>query len=179
MPNLVNEILLRDLKREFANMGSCLVVAFDKLQPHQEMEIRGQFREAGIDYRVVKNRIALKALGEMNIDLKKAFVGKCGVALAKEEGAIAAARLVRAYIKKTKVPPVQITGGVVEGATYVGPEAETIADLPDRPTVQTMLASAVAGQARSLAVVVSALAGGMARCIQARIDKAGESAPAS
>ena len=42
MPNLVNQILLADLQREFQKMGSCLVVSFDNLQPEQDIAIRGK-----------------------------------------------------------------------------------------------------------------------------------------
>lgn len=178
MPNLVNEILFEDLKREFQSMGSCLVVSFDKLQPQQDIALRGEFRNAGIKYRVVKNRLAVKALAEFSLDLKSALVGKCGIAIAEKEGAIHAAKLVRDYGRKQKQSPVEIVGGVVEGTTYTGADAAAIADLPDRFTIQTQLASVIAGPARSLACILSAVAGGMARCIQAKIDKAGEPADA-
>lgn len=185
MPNLVNQIVYEDLRREFESMGSCLVIAFDKLQPQQDIALRTSFRNAGIKYRVVKNRLAVKAFADLRLDLKKALVGKCGIALAAEEGAIKAAKLVREYIQAQKQPPVEIVGGVVEGTAYVGADAATIADLPDRQTIRTQLAIAVSGPARSLASVVNAVAGGMARCIQAKIDKqaqidqAGESGAAA
>lgn len=174
MPNLVNQIVYDDLKREFESMGSCIVVSFDKLQPQQDIALRGEFRNAGIKYRVVKNRLATKAFAALKLDLAKSLVGKCGIAIAENEGAIKAARLVRDYAAKQKVSPVQIVGGVVEGTAYVGADAAAIAELPDRHTIQTQLAIAISGPARMLATVVSAVAGGMARCIQAKIDKAGE-----
>jgi hypothetical protein len=39
-----------------------------------------------------------------------------------------------------------------------------------------MIATAVSGPARSLASILAAVAGGLARCIQARVDNAGGSA---
>ncbi len=180
MPNLVNEILLAELERDFQQMGSCLVVAFDKLQPQQDLEIRGKLRETGVRYRVVRNRLAQKALSTLNLDLKTALVGKCGVAIAKKEGAIAAAKALREYIKKQKESPIAIVGGVVEGSAFVGAAAAGIADLPDRNTVNTQIATAISGPARSLATILNAVAGGLARCIQARVDKqGGADAPAA
>ena len=178
MPNLVNEILLNDLQRDFRRMGSCLLVGFDKLQPHQDIEIRGKLRAAGVRYRVVRNRLAQRAFAELKLDLKAAFKGKCGVAIAEKEGAIQAAKALRDYIKKQKQSPIQIIGGVVEGTPYLGADAESIANLPDRQTVNTWLASAIAGPARSVATIVQAVAGGLARCIQARCDKAGDAGAA-
>jgi large subunit ribosomal protein L10 len=173
MPNLVNEILLADLQRDFKNMGSCLVVAFDKLQPTQDLELRGACRQVGVRYRVVRNRLASKAFAGMSLDMAPALRGKCGVVIAEKEAAITAAKALRDFIKKQKESPIQIVGGVIEGVPYVGAAAAAIADLPDRRTVQGMLATAVAGPARSLATVLNAVAGGITRCIQARIDKAG------
>jgi large subunit ribosomal protein L10 len=179
MPNLVNEILLAELERDFKQMGSCLVVSFDKLRPQQDIEIRGKLREAGVRYKVVRNRLARKAFAGLNLDMKPALVGKCGVAIAKKEGAIAAAKALRDYIKKQKLPPITIVGGVIEGAVFAGAAAGTIADLPDRNTVNTQIVSAIAGPARSLATILNAVAGGLARCIQAKVDKAGGAGPAA
>lgn len=170
MPNLVNEILLSDLQREFQNMGSCVVVEFGKLLPKQDLEIRGKLRAAGIRYRVVRSRLASRAFAGLKLDLGSALTGRCGIAIAQKEGAIQAAKILREWIKKTKDSPLTIKGGVVEGAAYTGATADAIADLPDRPTVNTQIVSALSGPARSLASLVSAVAGGLARCIQAKVD---------
>jgi large subunit ribosomal protein L10 len=176
MPNLVNEILLADLQKEFQSMGSCVVVEFGKLQPQQDIEIRGKLREAGVRYRVVRSRLARKAFEGLKLDLGKALTGRCGVAIAQKEGAIQAAKILREWIKKTKNAPLTIKGGVVEGTAYTGASAESIADLPDRNTVNTMIVSALSGPARSLASILNAVAGGLARCTQARVDKGGPAA---
>ena len=175
MPNLVNKSLMVDLERDFQAMGSCVVVEHGAVNPQQDIEIRAHLREAGVKYRLVRRRLADKVLKSMDLDFGGALTGRCAFAIAEKEGAIAAAKLLREWIKKTKNPPIAIRGGVVEGTVYAGATAEVIADLPDRHTVNTQLASAISGPARSLASVVSAVAGGMARCIQARIDKAAES----
>ena len=82
MPNLVNNILLEELKNDFSEMGSCLVVSFDRLSVGQAQDVRNKFREAGLRLQVVKNRLALRALAELDLDLTEAFDGKCGVVVA-------------------------------------------------------------------------------------------------
>lgn len=176
MPNLVNKILLADLQREFASMGSCVVVEFGKLQPQQDIELRGKLRAAGVRYRVVRSRLASRAFADMKLDLSSSLTGRCGIAIAQKEGAIQAAKILREWIKKTKDAPLTIKGGVVEGAAYVGAAAGSIADLPDRNTVNTQIVSAMSGPARSLASLVSAVAGGLARCIQAKVDASSKGA---
>jgi large subunit ribosomal protein L10 len=175
MPSLVNEVLLADLQREFQSMCSCVVVEFSNLQPQQDIESRGQLRDLGVHYRVVRNRLARRAFADIGIDLGGALSGRCGIAVAPEEKAIGAAKILRDWIKKTKNPPLSIKGGVVEGTAFVGKAAEAIADLPDRDTVNTQIVTAISGPARQLAMVLSAVAGGLARCIQAKVDKAPDS----
>lgn len=176
MPNIVNRSLLVDLEQDFREMGSCVVVDHGPVDPVQDVEIRAQMRELGVRYRVVRRRLAQRALAAMDLDLGEALKGRCAFAIAEKEGAIAAARTLRDWIKKTKKPPIAIKGGVVEGQVYVGESAAVLADLPDRQTVNTQIVSAISGPARSLASVLNAVAGGMARCIQARIDQQSDGA---
>lgn len=173
MPNLVNQILMKELEEGFEEMGSCLVMSFDTLTVEQDQELRNKLRDAGVQYKVVKNRLAERALEARGLQMGDAFTGKCGVVFAPEEKAIAAAKLVREFAKKIKKPPVVVTGGVIEGVAVHGAEASTIADMPDRDTVNTQIAIAISGPARSLATVTNAVGGGLARCIQAKIDKEG------
>ena len=109
MPNLVNNFLLDELKNEFSDMGSCLVVSFDKLSVDQAQEVRNRFRENGLRLQVVKNRLALRALSDLDLDMTEAFEGKCGIVVAPEEKAISAAKLVRESMQQLKQPPLVVT----------------------------------------------------------------------
>lgn len=171
MPSLVNQILLSELEQAFENMGSCVVLDVGPVQPDQDIELRGKLREAGVQYRVVRSRLATKAFAKMGLDMSVAMKGRTGIAVAEAEGAIAAAKVLKAWIKQNEDCPIAIKGGVVEGETYVGDQASALAELPDRDTINTKIVSAISGPARSLASVLNAVAGGMARCIQAKIDK--------
>ncbi len=173
MPNVVNEILYEELSQSFRDSGSCLVLSFDKLTVAQDGDLRTKLREAGVSYRVVKNRLANRVLKDvLDLDLDEALVGKCGVVFAPEEMAISAAKIVREAMKAHKKDvPVRVVAGIVEGESITGAAAETIADMPDRNTVRAQLAGVIAGPARALATVVSAVPAGLARCIQAKLDQ--------
>ena len=174
MPNIVNEALMEEIERDVREMGSCLIVSFDKLTVAQVQDLRNQFREVGVKYRVIKNRLARKAFGAMDLDMSEAFVGKCGIVTAPGEGALTAARIIREAHRKLKNKPAIVTGGVIEGETITGPAAAGIADMPDKDTVRGQLVGALAAVPRGLATCLqSAGGGGLARAMQARIDKEG------
>ncbi len=171
MASLVNTIMLEELRKDFSDMGSCVVVSFDKLDVAQDQKVRTNLREAGFRLRVVKNRLAMRAFESLNLEMSEAFTGKCGIVVAPEEKAIAAARVLRDSISARKTKPLVVTGGVIEGQVIVGPAARGIADMPDREAVRTQIVTAISGPARGLATSISAVGGGLARVIQARIDK--------
>lgn len=172
MPSIVNEFLLEELTEEIKAAGSCLVLSFDRLTVSEVSDLRTQLRDSGVNYKVVKNRLAAKAFkSSLDLDLTAAFSGKCGVITAPEEGVISAAKLVRESIKKQKDPKINITGGVIEGEALLGAAAAAIPDMPDRNTVNAQLAGMISAPARALATVTQGLASGIARVIQAKMDK--------
>jgi large subunit ribosomal protein L10 len=181
MPNLINEILADELASHVQSMGSCLVVSFDKMTAAQAEDIRNQFRKQGMRLRVVRNRLAQRVFRDAGLDIDAALTGKCGIVFADEERAITAARILRetTVAQKLKEPPFTVAGGVIEGQPITGSLAGTIADMPDRHTVRGQIATAISGPARMLATCVQGVAGGLARVIQARIDKQQESAGAT
>lgn len=172
MANVINEYLVSELQGEIKKAGSCLLVSFQKMSVAQAEDIRREFRKAGLKYRVVKNRLANVAFAAQKLDLGKNLKGKCGVVFAPEERAIEAAKLVRDHYKKLKVkePPLAVIGAVIEGDVIGKARSVSIADMPDRKTVQGQLASVLAAPMRSLAVALNGLAGGVSRCVQAHVD---------
>jgi large subunit ribosomal protein L10 len=181
MTNLINSILIDELSREVRTMGSCLVVSFDKMSAAQAETVRNDFRKQGLRMRVVRNRLAVRAFRAAGIELAPALKGKCGIVFADEERAITAARVLRDSVTRAKLkePPYVTTGAVIEGDAIHGDMASRIADMPDRTTVRGQIATAIIGPARMLATCVQGVAGGLARVIQARIDKAGPDAGAA
>ena len=177
MPNIVNNILMSELEQDLENMGSCIVLNFDKLTVALTQDIRNQFREAGVKYTVVKNRLAVRAFAERGLDLSEAFSGKCGLVIAEEEKAISAAKLVQEFGQvarkalKVKASPLVVTGGVIEGEAITGEAATRIHDMPDKDTVRSMILSAIQGPARGLAACIQGTSSGLARVLQAHSEK--------
>ena len=173
MPNLINKLNLEELTSELKKMGSCVVLGFDKLTVKEDQNLRAAIAQAGYSYAVVKNRIAARAFSDIQIDARSVLKGKCGVVMAKEEGAIGAAKLLRDLIKKTKPAKaaLEIRAGVLEGRLLVGPAAVAMADLPDRQAVRQMIVCALSAPARKLATALNQVGSGMARVIQANEDK--------
>ena len=173
MPNIVNKLTVQEFAGEVEQMGSCIVVGFDKMTVAQAEALRGKFRSTGVVFHVLKNRLAVKVFEGAGYELPK-LVGKCGVVFAPEEKAITAAKLVREFQTEHKDKlALEVLAGIVEGEVIAGSDAKMIADMPNKQTVRGQLAGLLSAPARGLAVSLSGLGSGLARCLQQRADGEG------
>ena len=62
-------------------------------------------------------------------------------------------------------------GGVIEGRFIAGKEAEAIADLPDRHTLNGQVVSLLASGPRGVVSVLNAVPSALVRVLQARADQ--------
>jgi|SRR5579875_3601124 len=154
---------LEDLKKTLAENKNIFVTGFEKLTVKQDYNLRKTIREAGGEYRVIKNNLAAKAAeesgaGELLGDLKGmtslAYTAKDPVALAKA--------LTR-YSKDNAA--FTFKAGMVEGRVI---DIKAIGDLASMPPKEeiyakilylinataTRLVTSVNGVGRNLAVVL-------------------------
>jgi large subunit ribosomal protein L10 len=107
-----------ELKTLFAAHGTLYAFDYNKMTVAQATDLRRILRQQGAALKVVKNRLALRSLGEnLPADLRKAF--RQPTAIASTAGdPIALARTLRDFQAANKV--LVSKGGVVEG-TYFAP----------------------------------------------------------
>jgi large subunit ribosomal protein L10 len=154
---------VEDLKKTIAENQNIFVTSYEKMTVSQDFQLRKTVREAGGDYRVVKNNLAAKAsegtpvsdlLGDLRGMTSMAYTAKDPVALAKA--------LTR-YSKENA----QFTfkAGMVEGRVI---DIKAIADLAAMPPKEeiyakllflinataTRLVTSINGVGRNLAVVL-------------------------
>ncbi len=124
------EKLVKELSDAFEKYDTFYLVDFIKMSVVQAVELRKLFRENSYSFRVVKNRLALRALREdFPEDLKKCFQGSTAVAFASQNP-IGLARIIKDYSDRNKV--LTVKAGMLEGQ-FVSPERFTeVATLTSR-----------------------------------------------
>lgn len=106
---------------------------FSGLTVAQSNELRGRFREAGVDYQVTKNTLAKIALDRLEgMDaLEEFFAGPTAVAFSEDPAK--PARVIQDFVEEKDVERPELKVAWVEGELYEGPEAlDTLADLKSR-----------------------------------------------
>ena len=114
--------------------------------------LRKTLREANSEYKVIKNNITRRALKECGIDsLDEALIGPTAVILGQEDY-LAPAKAIYEFTKKNDF--YKIKGGIVEGKVMTTEEIITLAKLPSKETLLSMLAGALLGNISKLAVAL-------------------------
>lgn len=170
MPNLINKLVVEEMRREFKNAAGMVVVNYSGLTAKENESLRNQLAAKGVKFAMVRNSLAALALKERGLDFPAgSFSGVTGIAYGPAEAAIHTAKILGdAEIKKAG--KVSIRVGMLEGKVLGPKDTEALANVPDRRTLNGKLVSLLSGPARGLVSVLNANPGAVARVLQARAD---------
>ena len=145
---------------------SVVFVDYKGITVAQDTELRKQFREAGVEYSVVKNTLTNFAAKNAGYDFSKVLNGTTAMAHTTGDP-IAPARIVCEFAKKNKLP-LAIKGGIVEGSVLTAAELNGFGELPSKNALVASVLGTFLAPISSLAFVLD----------QVRIQKEG-GAPAT
>ena len=109
---------------------SIVFVDYKGINVAQDTDLRKQFREAGVEYTVVKNTLTRFATKEVGYDFDEVLNGTTAMASTTGDP-IAPARIVVEFAKKNKIA-LNIKGGVVEGSVLSAQQLNGFGELPSK-----------------------------------------------
>ena len=110
--------------------SSVVFVDYKGITVAQDTELRKQFREAGVDYAVVKNTLTNFAAKNAGYDFSEVLNGTTAMASTTGDP-IAPARIVCEFAKKNK-NVLKIKGGFVEGSVLSVEQLQGFGELPSK-----------------------------------------------
>lgn len=152
MPNLEEKQKIVDsIKQKIEGSKGIVLADYRGLTVSQVTGLRVELRNAGIEYRVLKNTMVRRAANEVGLEGLDEFL-EGPTALAFSPDPVAPAKILIEYSKKNK--NLKIKAGVVEGKV-VGPEK--VKDLADLPSREVLLSKVLAGMQAPLQGMVNVL----------------------
>lgn len=104
---------INNLQKDFEQNSSFYLIDFTNMSVSQSVLLRKKLRENSYKLKIVKNRLALRALEESYPEeLKKSFRGPTGIVFT-EESPIALAKLIKEFSTQYKV--LSVKAGYLEG----------------------------------------------------------------
>ena len=131
---------------------SVVFVDYKGINVAQDTELRKQFRDAGVEYTVVKNTLTRFAAKENGYDFDEILNGTTAMASTTGDP-IAPARIVCEFAKKNKIA-LSIKGGVVEGSVLSAQELNGFGELPGKDALVAQVLGTFLAPISSLAFVL-------------------------
>ena len=130
---------------------------FTGLDVQKMTDLRARMREADVEYLVVKNTLALRAIEDLDLpDIGEFFVGPTGLVIGQDD-AITAAKVLDTFASENDQKP-SVKVGVVERQQVSPEQVGRLAKLPPREDLLSELAGAMQAP---LAVLVLLMQGKM------------------
>ncbi len=169
MERQAKEQMVSELHEKFESAAAMLAVGFTRIDVDTITALRKQFRESGVEYRVIKNTLArLAAKGTAAEELTEHFVGPTAMVFGFED-VVAPAKIVHDFLKdKANKGKLDVRGGVVEGKKVGVAEIEALASLPSLPELRAQLLALVNTPATTLARLLNTPAQQIAQVLKAR-----------
>jgi large subunit ribosomal protein L10 len=164
------EQLVAELHQEFAAAPHVVLVDFRGLSVPAATEFRRKIKAAGSRYRVVKNRLALRAAEGTPLEkLVAQFEGTTGIAWTGEDPVVLAKALVD-FAKEH--PALALKAGVVAGEQVLDAEGvKTLSTMPSLPELRSSLLGLLQAPATKLVRLLATPATQMAQVLKAHQDK--------
>ena len=146
------EQLVRELKDKIEGASALYYTDFSGLNVKRMTELRRRFRRAGVEYVVIKNTLALRAVNESGLAGER-LRGPTGVVVGPDP--VAAAKVLSDFARENDQKPV-VKGGMLDGRPIGVDQVKQLADLPSR---EQMLAELAGGLQAPLAAFAGAMNG--------------------
>jgi len=146
------ERLVAELKDKLEGASALYYTDFTGLNVKKMTDLRRRFRKAGVEYVVIKNTLALRAVNESGLTGER-LRGPTGIVVGKD--AVAAAKVLTDFAKEFEQKP-EIKGGMLDGKSIDTAQVKKLASLPSR---EQMLAELGAGMQSPIASLIGAMNG--------------------
>ena len=156
---MASEKILNQKKEEVSKLAAemkeakiILLTDYRGINVTDVTNLRTDLRNVNAKYTVIKNNITRRALAECGIEgLDDKLVGPTAVIMSNEDY-LEPAKAIYNFTKNNDY--YKIKGGVIEGKVMTAEEIITLAKLPSRETLLSMLAGALLGNISKVAVVL-------------------------
>ena len=146
------EQLVVELKEKIGGAQALYYTDFTGLNVKRMTDLRRKLKKAGVEYVVIKNTLALRAVNESGL-VGTRLKGPTGLIVSRD--AVSAAKIITDFARENDQKPA-VKGGMLEGVSIDETQVKKLASMPSR---EQMLAELGAGLQSPIAAWVGAMSG--------------------
>jgi large subunit ribosomal protein L10 len=157
------EQLVVELKEKLAGAKALYYTDFTGLNVKRMTELRRRFRKANVEYVVIKNTLALRAVNESGL-VGERLRGPTGLVMAKDP--VIAAKLLTEFAKENDQRPT-VKGGLFEGRSVDAKQVSKLASMPSREQMLSELGASMQAPMAAFAGAMNSLLSMFAGAVEA------------
>lgn len=157
MPTPAKEQTIEELNEVFGRAKSAVLAHYHGMSAAGMASLRSHMRERQVDFRVIKNTLALRAAKNTPLEvLEGDFKGPVSV-LVSFDDPVAPAKALSDFAKSGVEKSPEAVSGVVEGRLVTAEEIKALANLPSKEVLLSQMLSVMNGPTTNFVGVFSAL----------------------
>lgn len=161
--------VINELHEKFSRAKTAILTGYTGINVEQITELRSKLRQAQVEYRVVKNTLARKAVEGTGLEqLKDYFVGPIGIAIGYDDP-VAPAKVLQEFGKTQE--KLQVKVGMLEGKLLRQADIKALASLPSLTSLRGRIIGLLQAPASRMVGVLQAPGGQIARVLKAKAEK--------
>ena len=158
------QAIVAELKEKLTGAKGAVLVNYRGLTVAQDTKLRRQLREAGVDYRVVKNTMTRIAAQEAGLEGLDAYLeGPTAMAISTTDP-VAPAKIITDFVKEHKLQVLEVKAGLVEGNVIDENGVKALASLPSR---EVLIAKMLGSMQSPITGLVNVLQGSISNLVYA------------
>ena len=157
------EQLVDELKSKIGGAKALYYTDFTGLNVKSMTELRRRLRKQGVEYVVIKNTLALRAVNESGL-VGERLKGPTGIVVAKDP--IAAAKVITDFAKENDKRPA-VKGGMFEGRAVDAAQVTKLANMPSREQMLAELGASLQAPIAGMAIAMNSLLSMFAGAVEA------------
>ena len=150
------KVLVEEIKEKIKSAVSLTFVDYRGLTVEEDTKMRKELREAGVEYKVYKNRLLLRALEELGYTgFGDILEGTTSVAFGMKDE-VSGPKIIVDTAEKTK--KMQVKGGILNGNKVDADMVNQLAKIPSKEVLISKLLYLLQSPVRSVAIALNAIA---------------------
>ncbi|QCX33825.1 50S ribosomal protein L10 [Caloramator sp. E03] len=156
MRNLqIKEQKVKELTEKFQKAQAAILTSYIGITVEEDTELRKKMREAGVEYKVVKNTLTLRAAKEAGYsEIEKYLVGPVAIAFSYDDPT-APARVLANFAENHKV--IELKAGIVQGQIFDTQQVKELAKIPPREVLIAKILGSFKAPLSNLVYVLNAI----------------------
>lgn len=160
------DVVVAELHEKLSGATAFYLTDFTGMSVKQMTQFRSRLRKEGVEYVVVKNTLAQRALADLELpDIAGFFTGPTGLVIGQQD-AVAAAKVITEFAREFDNKPA-VKLGVVERREVQPEQVKQLAELPSKEVLLAQLAGGLQAPMARLAGGMQNLVAGLARAVDA------------